>query len=269
MAKHSNRSSLYDEVTAKIISDLEDGRVPWVQPWGTDHVNAALGLPRNAGTRRNYSGINILILWGAVIEHHYSCQHWLTVRQGNKLGGSVRKGERGTTVCFADKFIPKDERERAQTDGDDAKAILFLKRFTVFNVDQFQGLPDSAYETAPPLPERELLPAAEALIEATGADFRIGGIRAFYRPSEDFVRSHRRRRFAIRSTSTASAFTNWPTGPVTHPDLIAIFAAGPGAIRVTRARNWLPKWPPPSFAPNSASNPRCAMPTIWEAGSTS
>ena len=187
MAKHSNRSSLYDEVTAKIIKDLEDGRVPWVQPWGTDHVNAALGLPRNATTHRSYSGINILILWGAVIEGEYSCQHWLTLKQGNKLKAKVRKGERGTTVCYADTFIPKDERERAAADGDEAKARPFLKRFTVFNVDQFEGLPDSTYETAPPLPEREIVPVEEALIEATGADFRIGGKRAFYQLAGDFV----------------------------------------------------------------------------------
>ncbi|MGI9485300.1 MAG: ArdC family protein [Geminicoccaceae bacterium] len=187
MARKSNRSNLYEEVTAKIIDDLEDGRVPWVQPWGTDHVNAALGLPRNATTHRPYSGINILILWGAVIEGEYSCQHWLTLKQGNKLKAKVRKGERGTTVCYADKFIPKDEKERAAADGDEAQARPFLKRFTVFNVDQFEGLPESAYQTAPPLPEREIVPAAEALIEATGADFRIGGNRAFYQLAGDFV----------------------------------------------------------------------------------
>ena len=165
MARKSNRSNLYEEVTAKIIDDLEDGRVPWVQPWGTDHVNAALGLPRNATTHRPYSGINILILWGAVIEGEYSCQHWLTLKQGNKLKAKVRKGERGTTVCYADTFIPKGEKERAAADGDEAQARPFLKRFTVFNVDQFEGLPDSAYQTAPPLPEREIVPVAEALID--------------------------------------------------------------------------------------------------------
>jgi hypothetical protein len=29
-----NRNSLYDEVTAKIIAQLEAGHFPWVQPWG-------------------------------------------------------------------------------------------------------------------------------------------------------------------------------------------------------------------------------------------
>ena len=38
-----------------------------------------------------------------------------------------------------------------------------------------------------PLPEREIIPHAEALIDATGADFRIGGDRAFYAPDPDFV----------------------------------------------------------------------------------
>ena len=31
----SDRASLYSEITNKIIAELEGGRVPWVQPWGT------------------------------------------------------------------------------------------------------------------------------------------------------------------------------------------------------------------------------------------
>lgn len=38
-----------------------------------------------------------------------------------------------------------------------------------------------------PLPEGLILPEAEALIAATGADFRIGGDRAFYAPGQDYV----------------------------------------------------------------------------------
>ena len=57
-----DRPSLYDEVTNKIIGELEAGRLPWVQPWGTVAANASLALPKNAATGRSYSGINILIL---------------------------------------------------------------------------------------------------------------------------------------------------------------------------------------------------------------
>src|SRR5437667_256269 len=40
----ADRNSLYQEITGKIIAELEQGRVPWVQPWGG--VTAPLGLPR-------------------------------------------------------------------------------------------------------------------------------------------------------------------------------------------------------------------------------
>jgi antirestriction protein ArdC len=181
----SSGSSLYTAVTNRIIAELEAGRLPWVQPWDSAGVSA--GLPRNAGTGRCYSGINVLILWAAVIERGYGCQAWLTFRQAAALGGQVRKGEQGTTVCYADRFTPKSEQERAASDGREARQIAFLTRFTVFNVDQCEGLPEALPGIVAPLPERQIVPHADALIDATGADFRIGGDRAFYAPSLDFV----------------------------------------------------------------------------------
>jgi hypothetical protein len=144
-------------------------------------------LPRNAGTGRCYSGINVLILWSAVIAGGYGAQAWMTYRQAEALGGHVRKGEQGVTVCYADRFTPRVEAERARAEGDEARQIAFLKRFTVFNIDQCEGLPDSLPGIVAPLPEREIIPQADALIDATGADFRIGGDRAFYAPDLDFV----------------------------------------------------------------------------------
>lgn len=177
---------IYAEVTAKIIHELEDGRLPWVQPWGrTASVNP--GLPRNAISARTYSGVNVLILWGAVIENGYPSQSWLTFRQAMQAGGSVRKGERGTTVVYADRFTPEKEKERARQTGDDAKAIPFLKRFTVFNVAQCEGLRPGLAADPAPLPERQIVPVAEEVIAASGVDFRIGGDKAFYSPAHDFV----------------------------------------------------------------------------------
>jgi antirestriction protein ArdC len=182
-----DRTSLYDDITSKIIAELEAGRVPWVQPWGTAAAKAPLAMPANAATGRQYSGINVLILWGAVIDHGFPVQSWLTFRQALSLGGNVRKGERGTTVVYADRFIPDDEKRRAQETGDEAQAIPFLKRFTVFNVAQCEGLPDDL-AVAPPAPEPGTIePRVEALIKATGIDFRIGGNRAFYMPAADYV----------------------------------------------------------------------------------
>lgn len=179
------RASLYDEVTAKIIGQLEAGVFPWVQPWSA--AAACPGLPRNAVSGRPYSGINVLILWGAVIEGRYPSQDWLTFRQALAAGGCVRKGERGQTIFYADKFVPKDEHEQGQVEGDEARAIPFLKRFVVFNAAQCDGLPERLTAAPAPLPECEQHLAAEALIAASGADFRIGGPDAFYSPPLDFV----------------------------------------------------------------------------------
>lgn len=186
-ARRSSRRDLYQDVTDTVIAQLEAGTVPWVQPWGRDGITAPCALPSNASTGRAYSGINILLLWGAAIETARTTPYWLTFKQALSLGGCVRKGERGTTVCYADTFIPKAEAEKAKQTGDDPQRVGFLKRYTVFNADQCEGLDARFFEGVAPLPERELIPRAEGLIKATGADFRIGGDRAFFVPSEDFI----------------------------------------------------------------------------------
>ena len=190
-AAQPDRINLYDEVTAKIIAQVEEGRIPWIQPWASSADprlgGLAPGLPRNALTARNYSGVNVLILWGAVMEKGYPSQSWLTFKQARDAGGCVRKGEQGTCVVYADRFTPEAEKEKARETGGDAKSVSFLKRFTVFNVSQCERLrPGLAAEPAP-LPEREIVPVAEALIEASGVDFRIGGDKAYYVPSQDLV----------------------------------------------------------------------------------
>src|SRR6202140_2124848 len=182
-----DKQSLYQEITDKIIAELEAGRVPWVQPWGNSAAKASLAMPKNAATQRRYSGINVLILWATVIDRGFSAQSWLTFRQALGLGGNVRKGEHGTTVVYADRFTPDEERRRAERDGDEPNAIPFLKRFTVFNTDQCENLPEGLVTAPAPVPEGLILPHAEALIAATGADFRVGGERAFYSPDHDFI----------------------------------------------------------------------------------
>ena len=178
---------LYQSVTDRIIAELEAGRLPWVQPWDGRHAACQIGLPVNAVSGKTYSGINILLLWGAVIEKGYPSQIWLTYRQAKSLGGNVRKGEHGEIICYADRFVTKDEKQNAIAEGRDAVAIPFLKRYRVFNIAQCDGLPEDLYRQDAPLPEREIVPQAEALAQATGADIRIGGDRAFYVPTQDFV----------------------------------------------------------------------------------
>jgi antirestriction protein ArdC len=66
----SGRTSLYDEITSKIIAELEAARVPWVQPWGA--AKAPLAMPKNAATSRLYSGIKVLRARRTRIPHHKS-----------------------------------------------------------------------------------------------------------------------------------------------------------------------------------------------------
>jgi antirestriction protein ArdC len=181
----ADRNSLYQEITDKIIAELEQGRVPWVQPWG--NTAAPLGLPKNAATGRAYTGVNVLILWIDCIERGFSTQNWLTFRQALKIGAHVRKGEKGVTLVYADRFIPWRERTRAAETGETPEAIPFLKRFTVFNADQCENLPADIAPPPAPVDDSLVLPQAEALILATGADIRIGGNRAYYVPGADYI----------------------------------------------------------------------------------
>lgn len=193
MTGKTERKSLYAQVTARVIGELEEGRLPWVCPW--DRARCDCGMPANAVSGRPYSGINVLILWAAVIDGGYGSQRWLTYRQARLAGGNVRKGEQGTTVCYADRFTPRREAEAARDEDREARQVAFLKRFTVFNVDQCEGLPETLASGIGERPERDVMPRAEALIAASGADFRVGGAMAFYDPVRDYVQVPPRQAF--------------------------------------------------------------------------
>lgn len=180
------RASLYQTITDRIIEELECGRVPWVQPWTSS--GTGLDMPHNADTGRRYSGINILTLWHAVMSRGFRSHAFLTFRQAQRLGASVRRGEQGTAVVYAHRFVPAAEKQAAAAEQRDTKGgVPFLKQFTVFSVDQCDGLPGHMFELPPPVSHELIVPRANRLIEATRADFRIGGGMAFYSPQYDFV----------------------------------------------------------------------------------
>ncbi|RYC29390.1 DUF1738 domain-containing protein [Lichenibacterium minor] len=175
---HGGRGTLYAEITAKIIAELEAGRVPWVQPWtGSGGVPT---MPTNAATGRRYSGINVLMLWAAAVERGYSSGRWLTFRQALALGGNVRKGERATMVVYVDRFVPEDERRRAADAGEETRTTAFLKQFQVFGVEQCDGLADSALGTAAVVEPTPMEPWMDALITGMQVDVQVAGDRARY-----------------------------------------------------------------------------------------
>lgn len=198
--RSKDRSDLYQTVTDQVIADLEAGTVPWVKPWDGGG-SAGLGLPENASTGRGYSGINILLLWAAAMEHGRSCHVWLTYRQAQGLGAQVRKGERGTTIVHAGSFTPKEDGTKAEgtgggetdqgsvrgTDTPSNREVRYLKRYTVFHVDQVEGLEGYAPAPAEPVDPEHIHERAEALIAATGADISHGGDSAYYMPGPDRI----------------------------------------------------------------------------------
>ena len=182
--RSASRPGLYQEITDKIIGQIEAGTIPWVQPWAG---GPALSMPVNASTDNIYSGINVLLLWDALFTRGYDRNRWLTFKQALALGGNVRKGEHGTTVVYADRFTPKKENGANHAGGDDEnpRSIPFLKRYTVFNIAQCNGLPGELTIPLPRISQPVPIQSAEVLIAATGAQFERGG--------ESGLLSHRQR----------------------------------------------------------------------------
>lgn len=118
---------ILEEVNAKILKALESGTAPWAPGW----VRTLDARDRNAFSNRPYSGINAIILSLS----GYADPRWMTYKQAQEHGGQVRKGEHGTAIVFWSTFIPKDK-----TNDPNAKKVMFLKSFTVFNAQQVDGL---------------------------------------------------------------------------------------------------------------------------------
>ena len=186
------RADVYARVTDRIVADLARGVRPWVKPWSAGQPGARITLPlRSNGTP--YRGVNVLLLWGEAMERGYAAPMWMTYRQAQELGGQVRKGETGSMVVFANRVT---KTETGDSGEDVEREIPVMKAYTVFNVEQIDGLP----ERFRPLPRPALPPAdglqaptlqphavAEAFFAATGAAFRHGGHQAFYAPAQDVI----------------------------------------------------------------------------------
>lgn len=179
-----NTTDVYTRVTNKIIADLERGTRTWMKPWKAGGAAAGGLLPlRCNGTP--YRGMNILLLWGDAMEKGFAANIWMTYKQAAEIGAHVRKGEHGSLVVYADRFTKTESNDKGE---EIEREIPFMKGYTVFNVEQIEGLP--AHYTAKqettenPL---QLIEQAEQFFTRTGATFRHGGSRAFYAPGADVI----------------------------------------------------------------------------------
>jgi antirestriction protein ArdC len=178
------KQDLYTRITNRIVAELEKGCSPWLKPWNAEHAAGRITRPlRHNGTP--YRGINILNLWIAATTSGYTCPIWFTYKQSKELGAQVRKGEKGELVVFASKIT----RTEATPQGEETeRKIPFLKGYTVFNVEQIDGLPSHfTAPAAPTLDPVQRIAHAESFFANTKADIRHGGNQAYYVPSRDFI----------------------------------------------------------------------------------
>jgi antirestriction protein ArdC len=179
------KTDVYQRITDQIVCELEKGVRPWMKPWNAEHAAGRITRPLR-GNGIPYQGINVLMLWSAAMEKGYAAPVWMTFKQASELKASVRRGEHGSLVVYADKII------RAETDaatGEEAeRAIPFMKGYTVFNVEQIDGLPEHYYaKAAPRVDTVQRIEQAESFFAKTTATIRYGGTMAYYNVSQDFV----------------------------------------------------------------------------------
>jgi antirestriction protein ArdC len=181
---HNERQDIYTRITGTIVASLEKGVRPWTRPWSAENAAGRINRPlRHNGLP--YSGINILMLWASALEQGFGSPSWMTFKQALELDAHVRKGEKGSLVVYAN-AVTKTEQNNAGEDVE--REIHFLKGYTVFNVDQIEGLPEHYYaKPEPKFSAVERIAHAEAFFASTRADIRYRGGRAYYAQEPDYI----------------------------------------------------------------------------------
>jgi len=190
---------IYEEITNKIIEQLEQGAIPWVKPWRVDS-----SADKNVLTQKPYQGINRIILGMSSIISGFNTPVWASYKQWSSLGANVKKGEKGTKIVF---YSPI-EKENKQTGETEKYAVL--KAYWIFNAAQVEGIEIQPVATE----NREFnsIEDAEQRIIKTGAAIGHGGDAAFYMPSQDRIQMPNKSSFESESSYYATVFhelTHW------------------------------------------------------------
>lgn len=178
------KRNLYQDVTDRILAELQAGAAPWVKPWS---ATAGKNMPGNAVTGRAYSGCNVVLLWMASAGAGWATPRFLTFKQALEAGGNVRKGEKGTKVYFVKQIAVRDEGE-ADADAP-SRAVTMLREYTVFNVAQCEKLPEklTTRGEAKPRNRDERDATIDEFLGLTGADIREGAGEAYFAPGRDII----------------------------------------------------------------------------------
>jgi len=188
----ATKVDIYKAVTDSIIKSLETGVVPWRKPWA-----GVPNIPTSFASKKPYRGVNRFLLDPAL--HGHTSPFWITYKQAAARGGQVRAGAKGS-MCVFWSFV-KDRR-----DPTGKTTFPFLKYFTVFNLDQIDGLEVPQPE---PKPDFDSIQSCEEVVRDWADKPTIahnGGDRAFYKPSTDSVSMPEQTAFTSASAYYATLF---------------------------------------------------------------
>jgi antirestriction protein ArdC len=176
------KRDLYEDVSSRIVAELEGGAAPWIKPWS---ASPGANTPCNAATNRPYSGCNVVLLWMAQASG-YRTPSFLTFKQALELGGNVRKGERGIKVYFVKQ---RQIRDKGAHDDAATRVVPMMREYTVFNVDQCDNLPDRVLTAGEVKPRNsdQRDAAIDDFLACSGATIREGFGEAYFRPSDDVI----------------------------------------------------------------------------------
>jgi antirestriction protein ArdC len=163
--------------TDRLLELLETEGSNWRQSW------CGSGEQMNFVTRKPYRNTNQFLLGVA----GKPSPLWATYRQFSEAGLQVAKGSKSMPIFF---FKPHSVKDR---ETEEEKKIIVLRTYNVFNLSDLTKPPDIKIEKR--RPDIEIDAKAERLVAATGADLRIGGDKAFYSPTQDFVAMPHRNQF--------------------------------------------------------------------------
>lgn len=211
--KSTTRTSMYDNITDKVIKQLEAGTVPWQKTW----IGGARNMPRNAVTNRAYRGMNIWTLLAESADKNYTSNQWLTFKQASELAlgrnnfhdnnghsgdtetcvpcvnqfgdrtmGGVRRGEKGTQVIFWKPTSYNKENDRGEMEQHDT---LLLRFYYVWNVEQCDNIriPDHAADKRTSWKNNDPIQVAEDIVVgySDAPPIAWGFPHACYYPSQD------------------------------------------------------------------------------------
>lgn len=175
-------------ITDKIIAALESGTAPWTRSWKVSGMPAG---QHNGASGHAYQGVNLLMTWATCMERGYSVGRWLTMKQAEEMGGTLKKGVGKHYIPIVwwgkkEYATDRDGNQHVDADGNaTTKAAWILRYSFVYNVACFDGLPERLTGGSPKVVEG--FDRAREVVESSGIDISYGGDRAFYSPGSDRI----------------------------------------------------------------------------------